>query len=63
MDKTSYILDTSIGRHGVFLFDGEVQSSVQVNMRLSELQAEISILKRAFRDLGTYVNGVVINYE
>ena len=60
---TKYVLDASIGEDGVILFDGHAQSNCRVLCELSKLQAEISRLKAAFRDLGTYVNGVAINYE
>lgn len=53
MSKTSYVLDTSKGHDGAFLFDGEVMSNVQVNMRLSDLQADVERLKAVIRCTAT----------
>jgi len=44
-DKTSYILDASIGEHGVILFDGHAQSNARVLCELSKLQADNERLK------------------
>lgn len=55
MSKTSYVLDTSKGHDGAFMFDGEVMSNVQVNMRLSELQADNERIKAMFRALTRHV--------
>ena len=55
MDKTSYILDASIGEHGVILFDGSPQTNCRVLCELSKLQADNERLKAMFRALTRHV--------
>ncbi len=79
MDGTHHCPDYMIKRPGGFrymveynsaqsrttsvYFDEEPVSDVQILNQLHSQQAEISRLKAAFSDLGTYINGVAINYE
>lgn len=55
MDKTSYILDASIGEHGVILFDGSPQTNCRVLCELSKLQAEVARLNGMFISIADHV--------